>query len=68
MLKVNDEMLDNAGKLMNDKKICHMKVGQYDYFTSNHETVAVVKGAGSTRKVGQFNCEDYVIIDSYDFR
>lgn len=68
MLEVNDEMLDNAGKLMNNKKVNHIKVGKYDYFTTNHETVAVVEGAGSTRKVGQFNCEDYVIIDSYDFR
>lgn len=67
MLKVTKAMLDKAGKLMNDKKTNHINDGKYDYWTTNHETVAVTLNAGSTRKVGQFNCEDYAIIDSYNF-
>lgn len=66
MLKINKTMLDTAGKLMNSRKN-HVNDGKYDYYTTDHQSVAVVKGAGSTRKVGQFHCDDFVIIDSYDF-
>lgn len=68
MLRVTKTMLDVAGKLMNDRKVNHVKDGNYDYFTSDHQSVAVTLNAGSTRKIGQFNCEDFVIIDSYDFK
>lgn len=68
MLRVTKAMLNKAGELMNDASKKHIKDDKYDYWTDNHETVAVTLNAGSTRKVGRFNCDDFVIIDGYDFR
>lgn len=68
MLKVTESMIETAKELMQNKEISHIKDGKYDYFTSNHQTVAVTLNAGSTRRVGTFKCSDFAIIDSYDFK
>lgn len=66
MLRINKAMLDTAGKLLNSRKN-HMNDGKFDYYTSDHNTVAITYGATGLGDLTTFNCKDYAFVTHEDF-
>jgi len=67
MLKKTREILDTAGKLMLSRKK-HMSDDNYDYYTANHCTVAVVPKGTDVSDIATFKCHNFALVDECDFR